>query len=588
MLALVREIRHDFFGVNLDTGNFRTADPYPDLARLAPYAIVVQVKTEMHRPGGQAVPADLPRLIEMFVGQLPRLRRPRARGQRGPTRGGSSPYRDPGPFDQRLTRRRAIPANRWHPVSTWCRLGCCSHRTPALNADPSFPTRGLPMPVASDVSLPGRGAAWKWLVCGLLMLATMINYMDRLTFNQTAKLIKEDFQLNNEQYGQIEAAFAVAFALGSILVGCMADRFNVWWMYPTAVLAWSVAGFATGLATDFLSLVACRFALGLAEGSNWPFALRTTQRILPPAQRTLGNSLLQSGAAVGAILTPLVVLAVVPSTGTWRYPFMLVGCLGLFWAVLWLLVVRSKDLALPAGNAPASVISTAAALPGGDSLLNLFRDCSPLRPGPRGDLHQHDLALLPCLDAAVPTGGAPLQPRRDQLVHDGLSTSRPTLALSPPGSSVTCWRGAVCRCTAPAARLFRLAFMTTLALTVSSLGTGPLLLGVLLVIGFGALGLFPNYYSFSQELTFRHQGKVTGMLGCACWLAMATLQWLVGKSVDETGSYAIGLGVAGVTPLIALAALLLFWKQPASFQSAPHISDEVPSPVAVLKLTATR
>ena len=47
MLAIVKAVKHDWFGVNLDTGNFRTADPYADLARLAPYAVSVQVKTEI-------------------------------------------------------------------------------------------------------------------------------------------------------------------------------------------------------------------------------------------------------------------------------------------------------------------------------------------------------------------------------------------------------------------------------------------------------------------------------------------------------------------------------------------------------------
>jgi sugar phosphate isomerase/epimerase len=49
MLTIVRAVKHNWFGVNLDTGNFHSADPYADLARLAPYAVVVQMKTEIHR-----------------------------------------------------------------------------------------------------------------------------------------------------------------------------------------------------------------------------------------------------------------------------------------------------------------------------------------------------------------------------------------------------------------------------------------------------------------------------------------------------------------------------------------------------------
>ena len=62
MLGLVQAVKHDWFGVNWDTGNFHTADPYADLERLAPYALVVQIKTEIQRPGQKKELADLPRL----------------------------------------------------------------------------------------------------------------------------------------------------------------------------------------------------------------------------------------------------------------------------------------------------------------------------------------------------------------------------------------------------------------------------------------------------------------------------------------------------------------------------------------------
>src|SRR5439155_9859348 len=79
----------------------------------------------------------------------------------------------------------------------------------------------------------------------------------------------------------------------------------------------------------------------------WPCALRTTQRILPPEQRTMGNSLLQSGAALGAVLTPLIISVLIPLTGNWRHPFWAIGTLGLIWVVLWLLTVREGDITFP-------------------------------------------------------------------------------------------------------------------------------------------------------------------------------------------------------------------------------------------------
>ncbi len=68
MLALVRAVKHDWFGVNLDTANFHSEDPYADLERLAPYAVVVQLKTEIQRRGKPREPADLKRLTDILRG----------------------------------------------------------------------------------------------------------------------------------------------------------------------------------------------------------------------------------------------------------------------------------------------------------------------------------------------------------------------------------------------------------------------------------------------------------------------------------------------------------------------------------------
>lgn len=65
LLKLVQSVKSQWFGVNLDTGNFRSADPYADLARLAPYAVNVQVKVSMHPAEGKKEPADFKRLAKI-------------------------------------------------------------------------------------------------------------------------------------------------------------------------------------------------------------------------------------------------------------------------------------------------------------------------------------------------------------------------------------------------------------------------------------------------------------------------------------------------------------------------------------------
>ena len=67
MLELVRAVRSPRFGVNLDSGNFHGADIYGDLAKIAPYALNVQVKVVVSGPGGRKEPTDFNRLAKLLA-----------------------------------------------------------------------------------------------------------------------------------------------------------------------------------------------------------------------------------------------------------------------------------------------------------------------------------------------------------------------------------------------------------------------------------------------------------------------------------------------------------------------------------------
>ncbi|MBI1918696.1 MAG: MFS transporter [Planctomycetes bacterium] len=409
------------------------------------------------------------------------------------------------------------------------------------------------MPVVD--SPPERSQRWKWTVCGLLLLATMINYMDRMTLNAMSPRIMDDLVLNTADYGTVEFSFGIPFALGGLLTGFLADRINVRWLYPAALLVWSLAGFLTGFVQGFLGLCLCRALLGLAEAGNWPCALRTTQRIVPPSERTLGNSILQSGAAFGAILTPLLCIGIIGWTGDWRYVFWAIGAVGALWIVLWLLLVKPRDLALPAlpeaaGKGERS--ARPAATPGLPvrRLLTLlvlcvsiniawhfFRVWLPLFLQKKHDYSENQTFwFLAAYYGATDAGS--------------LSAGFATLYLTRRGLSIHGSRMTV---------FLVCALLVSLSVVAAYQPAGPLLLVLLLVIGFGALGLFPCYYSFSQELTTRHQGKLTGLLTFTSWTATSILHRVVGEHVKQTGSYREALALAGLAPLLGFAALWMLW-----------------------------
>ena len=444
----------------------------------------------------------------------------------------------------------------------------------------------------SSIPLQRRSPSWKWTVCGLLFLATMMMYMDRQTLAQMAKRICEELHLSNQQYGTLEKGFGLAFAVGAIVNGIIADRVSIRWLYPLMLLGWSVAGVATAwsveigqqlvawfpaLASDpavattqqitsdaaYAGLLACRITLGFFESGHWPCALITTQRLLAAEDRPLGNSVLQSGASIGAILTPLAVMALLTNEpGSWRSPFVIIGLAGMVWILPWLLVIRGKDLAratptrsVSEGHADLSTHS------GGISLLNarrflvLLAVVIPINmtwqffrawlPKMLGEQHDYGETFIFWFTSGY------------YLMADAgcLAVGFAAKALTASG-----WR-------VHRARVLTFVICTalcTLSAAAAYLPAGPMLLGVLLLIGFGSLGLFPTFYSLTQEISSTHQGLITGALGFTTWVVTSYMQEYVGKSIDQTGSYATGLFWAGQVPIVACLALALFWGTSAA------------------------
>ena len=446
-----------------------------------------------------------------------------------------------------------------------------------------------------------RSPTWKWRVCGILLLATMLNYMDRQTLSVTITDISRELHLNNEQYGNLELGFGLAFAIGGLLTGLLADFVSVRWLYPLVLAGWSISGFAAAYAESvgealtppalretlppgYLGLLVCRIALGFFEAGQWPCALVTSQRLLSPQDRPLGNGLLQSGAAIGAILTPLIVEGLVSDVpGSWRTPFQLIGLLGLAWIVPWLWTVRPGDFdrcdatdasqragkdhaESPADNANASADDSAARQsPAGAFvfwrrfaallltviLINLcFQFFRAWLPKFLREFHHYDRTTVNRFTSAyfVAAGAGSL--------GVGLAVKR---------LRVTGWPLHRARMATFAA----CGYLTALGTVAAQLPPSPLLLALLLLIGFGALGLFPNYYSLTQELSARHQGMVTGVLGCATWTCTAVMQNLVGQRVDQTGSYADGIFIVGLLPLVACASLVALWGHRAADTGKP-------------------
>jgi ACS family hexuronate transporter-like MFS transporter len=121
------------------------------------------------------------------------------------------------------------------------------------------------------------------------------------------------------------------------------------------------------------------------------------------------------------------------------------------------------------------------------------------------------------------------------------------------------------------ARRIVYALCSTLAcasVLVPWLPRGPLLLGVILLVGASALGLFPCYYSFVQDLSSKHVAQLTGILSMWVWAVTSPMHSLFGAMVDRTKSFDLGMALAGLAPLIGVVSLAMLWPKPESDEQA--------------------
>jgi MFS transporter, ACS family, hexuronate transporter len=182
----------------------------------------------------------------------------------------------------------------------------------------------------------------RWWICSLLFLASTINYMDRALVGVLKPTLQKELGWNEIDFSNVIFWFQVAYAAGYLFAGRLIDLIGVRIGYALAVIFWSAAAMAHAAARTVFGFSVARFGLGLAEGGNFPAAIKSVSEWFPRKERALATGLLNAGSSVGAILTPLLVPWIALWWG-WRAAFLLIGALGFAWTIAWLWLYRSPE-----------------------------------------------------------------------------------------------------------------------------------------------------------------------------------------------------------------------------------------------------
>ncbi|SEK00488.1 MFS transporter, ACS family, hexuronate transporter [Sphingobium sp. AP50] len=176
---------------------------------------------------------------------------------------------------------------------------------------------------------------YRWVICGLLFLATGINYIDRQMIGLLKPTLQVEFGWNETAYADIVFWFQAAYALGYLVFGRIIDRLGAKLGYACAFTIWTIAHICHGFAHSIGTFALARFVLGIGESGNFPAGIKSVAEWFPPKERALATGIFNAGSNVGAIATPLLVPAITLAFG-WRAAFIVTGVASFLWLIAWL------------------------------------------------------------------------------------------------------------------------------------------------------------------------------------------------------------------------------------------------------------
>jgi len=179
----------------------------------------------------------------------------------------------------------------------------------------------------------------RWVICALLFFATTINYIDRAVLGVLKPALEKELGWTQVDYGWIVTAFQIAYALGYVGAGKLFDHIGVRVGYLFSVSLWSVAAMAHAVVRSVFGFCVARGGLGLAEGGNFPAAIKTVAEWFPKEERAFATGLFNAGSNIGAVACPLAVPWLAERWG-WQSAFIVTGAIGFAWVVLWAICYR--------------------------------------------------------------------------------------------------------------------------------------------------------------------------------------------------------------------------------------------------------
>ena len=175
-----------------------------------------------------------------------------------------------------------------------------------------------------------------WTVVILLVLFMLINFADKVVLALVAIPVMDEFSLTPTQFGLLGSSFFLLFSVSAVVTGFIVNHVRTRGAILAMALVWSLAQFSVIAAGCFGLLMTARIILGAGEGPAYPVALHSVYKWFCNERRAIPTALVSGGGLVGLIVAPPALTYVITHV-SWRWAYVLLGLIGLLWALAWLM-----------------------------------------------------------------------------------------------------------------------------------------------------------------------------------------------------------------------------------------------------------
>jgi MFS family permease len=358
----------------------------------------------------------------------------------------------------------------------------------------------------AEAALPGSEAPRRGGLLtyenGLLLLLGVtfgIVFIDRNALTTLMPFIQREFALTNTQVGLLAACLSITWGLSGYAIGALSDRAGRRKPFLiVAVLLFSATTLLSGFAQGFAGLLLARLAMGLAEGPVFPLSQSLLALSSSAHRRGLNAGLMQATitSLIGLIAAPVLLVAVAGHHG-WRAAFFVAALPGLVMALLMMRFIREPKVAKPAAATGHGRMPQLALLRVRNVMLCLgIAICS--------------VSWMVIAWAFLPLyfiGVRHFAPSTMGYLLGSLGISSAIFGLALPALSDRIGRK-------PVVLIFS-AIALVMPIGVAFGPADPLLVGILLLIGWSASGIFPIFMATipSESVPAASLGAAIGLVG---------------------------------------------------------------------------